>query len=72
MNKTLKSRQCSKAGKLGCAVRWSDHVKIETALIRINKNDHLRLSALSRRYRLSIASVVHTCIEHCSDRFFHS
>lgn len=39
MKQSTKSKQCSKAGKIGCAVRWKDHTKEKTKIVRVYEND---------------------------------
>ena len=64
MNKTLKSRQCSKAGKVGAAVRWFDHEKISTKLTRIYTDDFNYLADLSFSSGYPVVLLVHRCIQH--------
>ena len=40
MKQSTKSKQCSKAGKIGCAVRWKDHTKEKTKIVRVYENDY--------------------------------
>lgn len=39
MKHSTRSKQCSKAGKIGCAVRWKDHEKEKTKIVRVYEND---------------------------------
>ena len=49
---------CSRAGQLGASIRWENHVKVSTSLIRINTNDRDYLSTLAARSRVSVGCVV--------------
>ena len=49
---------CSRAGKIGASIRWDNHVKVSTSLIRINTHDRDYLSTLAARFRVSVGCVV--------------
>ena len=49
---------CSRAGKIGASLRWENHVKVSTSLIRINTYDRDYLSFLASRRRVSVGRVV--------------
>lgn len=49
---------CSNAGKLGASIRWENHVKVSTSLIRINTHDRDYLSDLAARRCVSVGRVV--------------
>lgn len=57
-SKEKKSIACSNAGKLGSSLRWLNHVKVETSLIRVNAYDRDFLVGLAAANSLSVASVV--------------
>lgn len=61
--------KCSRAGKVGSAARWKDHIKVETTLIRILKNDAVSILRLASSSRSSVASIVHSLLEHSSYNF---
>lgn len=64
-----KSVQHSKAGKIGAASRWKNHVKIQTILIRVNKNDADFFTSLASRSGLSVAVLVHRFVQSlCADQ----
>ena len=52
------SSDCSRAGQLGASIRWENHVKVSTSLIRINTYDRDYLSRLAARRRVSVGCIV--------------
>ena len=59
--------KCSRAGKVGSAARWKDHIKVQTTLIRVLKNDADSFTRLASLSSSSVATVVHSLLEHSSD-----
>ena len=60
----------SRAGKAGSAARWKNHVKLETTLIRVLKNDSYCIGVLARRLHASAADIVHAGLVNWRDSFF--
>lgn len=52
------SSDCSRAGQIGASIRWENHVKVSTSLIRINTHDRDYLSCLAARRGVSVGRVV--------------
>lgn len=52
------SSDCSRAGRLGASMRWENHVKVSTSLIRINTYDRDYLFCLANRRRVSLGRFV--------------
>lgn len=61
-----KNTDKSFAGKLGASARWKDHIKIQTTLIRVQKNDADSILCMAALSGISSSAVVHSLLEHSS------
>lgn len=52
------SSNFSRAGKIGASIRWENHVKVSTSLIRINTYDRDYLTYVAAYRRVSVGRVV--------------
>ena len=60
----MKDQKKSKAGKIGSAVRWKNHIKVKTTQIRVNSHDSAFLASLARSHRLSVVALVSRLCEY--------
>ena len=60
----IKSASCSRAGSFGASVRWANHEKVKTKLIRIKEDDYNFFSLLSS-HDGTIIDAVHHAVCHC-------
>lgn len=60
-----KSIDCSRAGKIGSAIRWKDHKKVKTKLVRIYEADYRAIRWLAAFRRCSICDAVSFAFVNC-------
>lgn len=64
MNPLKKIDHHSLSGRKGSAVRWANHEKVKTRLIRITEDDYTILRSLAY-YRGSISAAVSFALSNC-------
>ena len=60
----MKDKKKVKAGKIGSASRWSNHVKLDSTQIRVYTYDRDFLLSLARFYRVSVVALVSRLCEY--------
>ena len=59
-----KIASCSRAGFLGASIRWANHTKVKTKLIRIKQDDYDFFSLLAS-HDGTITDAVSLAVSHC-------